>query len=435
MEAYVAEGYQDKLRKELLDVVEDFREVIPTDLRSLAAVKSGEFLRTFRAVSGGVGDAKELEKACFDMLNIGHMVREAVKEANTAQSPSAPSPPTNIPLPSPVGPPPTSPGRITQQPVQPVETQDVPTVVRATRISKRFASTHFDLAELSFDLRLGEITALVGRNGSGKSTLLRIVLGELASDTGSLEYPMLEGRGRRPIKENIGHVAQRSAHWYGRVRENLEFYAAAYGIRGKANIERVDWVLNRFGLIEYEEHTWAQLSGGYQLRFELARAMLHRPDLLILDEPLANLDVVSQQEFLDDLKLIANSRGSQAAILVTSQHLFEMEAIADQLIVLQEGQQTFLGDIGLLAERRQFNSFELSTEVPEPDLRIALSNLKVKAIRRFTTHYQLDFPLEIEQSRIMRVLSSLPVATSYIRDISCSTRPLMTGAEGTAPIP
>ncbi|MGH6710742.1 MAG: ATP-binding cassette domain-containing protein, partial [Bradyrhizobium sp.] len=270
--------------------------------------------------------------------------------------------------------------------------------------------------------------ALVGRNGSGKSTLLRIVLSELASDTGRIEYPLLEQMGRlRRIKEHIGYVAQRSARWRGRVRENLEFYAAAYGIRGNANIERVTWLLNRFGLVEYEEHTWAQLSGGYQLRFDLARAMLHRPSLLILDEPLANLDVVSQQEFLDDLNIIANSRGSEAAILVTSQHLFEMEAIADQLILLREGQKSFQGDIDALGDARQFNSFEIETEASEQYLRAALQELNIKSVRRFTTHYQLDFPLGVEQAAIMRALSELPVVTSYVRNISRSTRPLMSG--------
>ena len=185
-----------------------------------------------------------------------------------------------------------------------------------------------------------------------------------------MEYPLLEA-GIRAYKEkraNFGFVAQRPPRWRGKVRETLEFIAAAYGMRGDACSERVTWLLNRFDLVGYENRSWAELSGGYQLRFELARAIVHRPFLLILDEPLANLDVISQQELLYDLRLMANS-AHHTSILITSQHLFEMEAIADQLLLIHEGRTTFLGDTKLLSERRKFNNFELTTDADEQTVR------------------------------------------------------------------
>lgn len=443
------DDYADEARKALLIVVDDFRDLIPGELCALASAKSGQFLRLARKVNAGFGDADDLAKITFEMLSIGESILDAAKELRGASTKAdvvtpvadtAPEsgysygiagPTDNVVALQP-------PAAKTFTPALPPDVQPRVTkpnfgsvVVRATKASKNFSSTQFELADLSFELKLGQITALVGRNGAGKSTLLRLVLGELAPDSGLIEYPMLEDFGRRHVGEHMGYVAQRSVRWRGRLEENLEFYAAAYGMRGRANSERVTWLLNRFGLVGYEDHTWAQLSGGYQLRFDLARALLHRPSLLILDEPLANLDVVSQQEFLLDLKSIANSRGSEAAILVTSQHLFEMEAIADQLILLREGQKIFLEDIDRLGEGRPANSFELRTDASEQYLLAALRDLQIRSVRRFTTHYQLDFPVDVEQADILRALAGLPGTTTYIRDISRSTRPLMTSAQGT----
>jgi ABC-2 type transport system ATP-binding protein len=444
---FAEDDYPENVRKELLVVVDDFHDFIPGALRAAASTKSGQYLSLLRTVNAGFGNRDDLAKMTFEMLNIGESILDAVKEEQTALSPKTPkqidgggggtpaperggSEANVVTLLPPARPKPSDEKKpevvVGPDPGKKPPEAATPVVVRAKDISKQFSSTRFELARLSFELKLGQITALVGRNGSGKSTLLKLVLGELASGTGSLEYPMLEEDGRgRGIKANTGYVAQRPPRWRGRLRENLEFIAAAYGIRGNANLERVTWLINRFALVDYEDHTWAELSGGYQLRFELARALVHRPYLLILDEPLANLDVVSQEEFLYDLKLIANSMASRAAILITSQHLFEMETIADQLILLREGQQTFLGDTTVLGEAREYNSIQLAIDASEQYLQTALSDLDIKSIRRYTTHYQVDFARATERTQVLAVLSNLPVPVKYFRDISYSSRPLM----------
>lgn len=433
--AYAEDGYPDRARKELLGIVEDYREHIPPELRAAAVAKAGQFMRESRAaLAAGHEQPGTLDRIIYDMLTItdeivGHVEEKLKPEPAPKSEVAAPPtaefqatdnvvtllPPQRKPAP-PLPAPPRAPR---------IFGPDVPVVVQANDVSKRFNSTEFTLAPLSFELKLGQITALLGRNGSGKSTLLSMIRGELASDGGSIKYPMFEEQGYgREVKAHIGYVAQRPPRWRGCVRETLEFTAAAYGIRGKANTERVDWLLTRFGLIGREDHTWAQLSGGYQLRFELARALLHRPQLLILDEPLANLDIISQQELLEDLREIADSR-LRAAILVTSQHLFEMEVIADQLILLQEGQMKFLGDRPLIGEQRQSNSFEVAIEATEQYLRDALSQCRICSVRRFATHYQLDFPIDVERADIFAALSSLPGPPLYIRDISNSSRAMM----------
>jgi ABC-2 type transport system ATP-binding protein len=471
---YAEEDYPENVRKELLVVVDDFREYIPVELRAAASAKSGVYLRTYREVVSGFGNRNDLAKLTYEMLTIAEQILDAVKERTAAPSPPAPAPQpapavrlaevapaTPAPEAAPQRPAtPAGPGNATPAatrpsatviPLQPSPRTAAPAadgapapakpegggetavVVRATDISKHFAASGFSLDKLSFELRLGEITAVVGRNGSGKSTLLRIVLGELAADSGTIEYPLLEssGRGYRAMAANIGYVAQRSPRWRGRLRENLEFIAAAYGIRGKANTERVDWLLNRFGLVEFEDHTWPQLSGGYQLRFDLARAVLHRPYLVVLDEPLANLDIVSQQDLLYDLRLMAGAMRSPATILLTSQHLYEMEAIATQIFLLHAGKGSYIGATRSLGEMRKSNYFELTTETSEEEVADILRPLNLISIRRYTTHYQFEVPRTVEREQVLAALARLPAPHSYFRDISHSSRPLMVGPDWT----
>ncbi len=105
---------------------------------------------------------------------------------------------------------------------------------------------------------------------------------------------------------------------------------------GRAGSQTKSWStgeLARYGLQEYQNAQWDEISGGYKIRFELARALVAQPKLLLLDEPLAYLDVITRQRFLIDLRAIASSLENPIPIVVTSQHLYEIEAIADQLVI------------------------------------------------------------------------------------------------------
>src|SRR5262249_54575025 len=194
------------------------------------------------------------------------------------------------------------------------------------KVAKRFRKSRFSLEELSFDLRTGQITGVVGRNASGKTTLLRMLLGEIVPDSGYVRYPALTQAGERwpDVKRRIGYIPQFPDRWGGRVKTNLHFVARIHGSRGERNRNLVEWHLHRYGLSEYQYSTWSELSGGFRTRYELVRALISRPRLLILDEPLASLDVVARQEFLKNLRVIAYSLEEPVPIVVTSQHLYEI---------------------------------------------------------------------------------------------------------------
>ncbi len=131
------------------------------------------------------------------------------------------------------------------------------------------------------------------------------------------------------IKNQIAYVKQEIPKWHGSLRENLHF-DSIHGIKGLQNKKDVDFILHRLGLIEYQNREWNELSGGFKLRFTLAKALVWKPSLIILDEPLANLDIHAQILVLNDLRDLANSSKYPVSIVISSQHLHEVEHIANK---------------------------------------------------------------------------------------------------------
>src|SRR5690606_22151851 len=122
-------------------------------------------------------------------------------------------------------------------------------------------------------------------------------------------------------------IPQRIPKWYGLLKDNLHFSAAIAGLTGAENELMVDFMLERLNLTQYALLTWEQISSGYRTRFELARILLQKPQLLILDEPLANLDINAQQTILNDLRFITKSAYNPMGILLSSQQLHEVEKV------------------------------------------------------------------------------------------------------------
>ena len=149
-------------------------------------------------------------------------------------------------------------------------------------------------------------------------------------------------------------VDQLPERWYGLLRHNLNHTAAAYGVLGRDNRELVDWYVHRYGLHEYADSTWDEDLRRLEIRFELVRALLCQPELLVLDEPLAYLDIVTQQLFLSDLRSIASSLEHPIPIVVTSQHLHEIEAVADRMVILDDGACLFAGPTSTIPEHNEY---------------------------------------------------------------------------------
>lgn len=298
-------------------------------------------------------------------------------------------------------------------------------VLRAAGLVKRFRSGghRFQLGPVDLQLRTGEITGLVGENGNGKTTLLRQIAGQLDHDEGALDHP---GAGRDPyaIRAGIAWIPQRSTRWYGTLMQNLRFTAAVHGLKGAANEERVAYTLHRLGLTRFQHLTWSQLSSGYKLRFELAKMVVWRPRLLVLDEPIANLDLQAQQLFLQDLKHLAASRRYPVSVILSSQQLHEIEAIADNIIFLKNGRVAYSGASHAFDQDRASNVYELKGEMDRQQLLHALSGLAVHQLDDTALVWRVTTGREVTARDLLLAIAQAGLQLNYFRDISTSTRKL-----------
>lgn len=164
-------------------------------------------------------------------------------------------------------------------------------IIEISRLSKRFGDVQA-VNNLSFRVKEGELFAFLGINGAGKSTTINILCGQLSKDSGTVQIGGVDlDRDPDSIKRNLGVVFQNSVLDKDlSVQDNLQSRGALYGIQGKAFRQRLAELA---GLLEFEnllKRSVGKLSGGQRRRIDIARALLHKPKILILDEPTTGLD-------------------------------------------------------------------------------------------------------------------------------------------------
>ncbi len=187
------------------------------------------------------------------------------------------------------------------------------------RLNKHFGEKHV-VKDVSMRVRRGEIFGFLGPNGSGKTTTIRMMCGLLKPDSGSgtcLGYDIV--RESAEIKRNVGYMTQGFSFWDDlTIRENLDFVARMYQVTDRRNVVRQS--LQDLGLSARARQLAGELSGGWKQRMALAACMLHRPSLLLLDEPTAGVDPKARRDFWDELQGLA-ARG--ISVLVSTHYMDE----------------------------------------------------------------------------------------------------------------
>ena len=225
------------------------------------------------------------------------------------------------------------------------------TVLAVEGVSKSYGATKA-LDEVSLEVRCGEFTALLGPNGAGKTTLFQLLSGLFVCDGGRILVKNLDiGRHAVPVLADVGVVFQQpTLDMDLTVRANLRFHAHLHGMDRRRTAMRIDQELERLGLQDNADRGCRTLSGGNRRKVELARALLHEPKILLMDEATVGLDPASRRSLVDYVHDLCADR--EMGILWAT-HLVDEAERADRVFVLHQGRLLTQGTPAELVEKTQ----------------------------------------------------------------------------------
>jgi ABC-2 type transport system ATP-binding protein len=240
----------------------------------------------------------------------------------------------------------------------PANVSGVPAAVAPTQsalvvehVSHSFGSIKA-LDDVSFSIEPGSFTVLLGQNGAGKTTLFSLVTRLYDTRSGSIRVYGFDIR-RRPLEAlaRIGAVfQQRSLDLDLSAAQNMHYHAALHGISRRDAAARIEAELTRQGLLDRANVKVRQLSGGQMRRVELAQALLHRPRLLLLDEPTVGLDIGSRQGLLDHVRHLCQTENIG---VLWATHLIDEVGQEDQVVILHKGRVLAHGNVAAVTREAQ----------------------------------------------------------------------------------
>jgi ABC-2 type transport system ATP-binding protein len=215
---------------------------------------------------------------------------------------------------------------------------------------KRYPTGVEALRGVSLDIKPGELFGLLGPNGAGKSTLIHCATGLAQTTSGTIEvfgHDAIEDYGK--ARQAVGLAPQEvNLDWFLTVAETLDYHAGYFGMPKRERRERTEELLETFSLTEKRDERTRNLSGGMKRRLILARALMHRPRLLILDEPTAGVDIELRLELWHYVQRI-NQEGT--TILLTTHYLEEAEQLCSKIAFINNGEIVAQGSSKELSDR------------------------------------------------------------------------------------
>jgi len=215
-----------------------------------------------------------------------------------------------------------------------------PTLIEVKSLDKKFGAIHA-VKNLSFSVRKGEVLGFLGPNGAGKSTTMKMITGFLEPTSGTVSvcgHDILEDP--IAVKKKIGYLPE-GAPAYGEmtVINFLAFIADIRGLKGKEKQAGVDGIIKKINLETVRNQTIDTLSKGFKRRVGVAQALLHDPEVLIMDEPTDGLDPNQKHE----VRMLINEMAEHKAIIISTHIMEEVDAICTRAIIIASGQLLFDG--------------------------------------------------------------------------------------------
>lgn len=212
----------------------------------------------------------------------------------------------------------------------------MPDALKIDKLVKTYRTGLTAVDELSLHIPAGTFYGLLGPNGAGKSTTISCITGISMPTSGTIEVFGIDAvKDYKEARRRVGLSPQEfNIDFFGKVRDTLYYVAGYYGLNEKQRTSRTNEVIERFGLSKYAYTPFHQLSGGFKRRVALARALVHDPDFLILDEPTAGVDVEQRHELW---KYLQELNGAGKTILLTSHYLEEVEKLCSHVGIINKG--------------------------------------------------------------------------------------------------
>jgi len=244
-------------------------------------------------------------------------------------------------------------------------------------VIKRYR-THTALDHLDVTVNKGESLGLLGPNGAGKTTAIRVLTGLTSADAGEIKLFGKEMKGQASdIKRKIGVVPQDLALYETlTARDNLEYFGKLYGIRGNELKKRVDGVLEVLGLTDVAKKQPKKFSGGMKRRLNIGCAIIHNPELLILDEPTVGIDPQSRNHILDFVSEV-NKQGM--TVIYTSHYMEEVERLCSRICIMDAGRVIAGGSVEELTRSVIFEE-SVTVEVKDPAPSLTENIKKVQGV-------------------------------------------------------
>ncbi len=263
------------------------------------------------------------------------------------------------------------------------------TALRIKNLTKELGN-HIILDNITFDVKKGEIFGVIGMSGSGKTTLLSHLIGFLEPDEGEIYYRPADAisdseKELKHLHENVYQVRQtfgfapQTPSFYPKltVEENLMHFGSLHHLDKKALKQNTAHLLELTQLTDHKNKLADQLSGGMQRRLSIICGMIHKPDILILDEPTADLDPVLSAE---TWKLITEINKLGTTIIVASHFLQELEAMCDRIAIIHNGKLIEYGTIEQIKQKFGHNTTEIRVETEASNFSKVLNIVSKKNI-------------------------------------------------------